>query len=340
MEFASKMAVQAGFTAQRLHAKALAVQATRRQREEVRAAVRLFIDAVGPTFATFPVDENGTPHWSAALARSNGTLDRLLPVLTQATNRIVATHRAIMLDGRRRAYLAAAELVRQSMAGTPLREAWDPEAHPRAPAGTEQGGEFAPKGGGTYTPSVAIVSSAATGGRQVFRGQARPIRATISKQESGQLGEHVVIAWLQSQGFADARPVTQERNNFAFDVIRDHEIIEVKTGLVSNGPSAQQWRLTIGEPGVKEQSWLRNVSDRVKARWHAEKQRRIGERKARALRAVERQLGRRLRARTITVILDPDRRQADVYSFRGWHDRIGWNSDTARKGYVTTVRYR
>ena len=339
MDFSSTTAVQTAFTAQRLHAKALTVQATRRQREEVRVAVRAFIDAVRPTFATFPVDENGTPHWSAALARSNGTLDRLLPVLTQTTHRIVATHRAIMLDGRRRAYLAAGELVRQSVAGTSLREAWEPEAHPRAPAGTEQGGECVPKGGGTYTPTVAIVSASA-GGAQVFRGEARPVRAQVSKQETGQLGENVVIAWLQGQGFSDARPVTQERNNFAFDVIRDHEIIEVKTGLVSNGPSAQQWRLTIGEPGVKEQSWLRGVSDRVKARWHAEKQRRIGARKARALRSVERQLGRRLRARTITVILDPDRRQADIHSFRGWHDRIGWNSDTARKGYVTTVRYR
>jgi len=42
----------------------------------------------------------------------------------------------------------------------------------------------------------------------------------------------------------------------------------------------------------------------------------------------------------VAVIVDHDRRIADVYRFDGFHSRIAWNSEQAKKGYVGSYRYR
>lgn len=175
---------------------------------------------------------------------------------------------------------------------------------------------------------------------RVFAGQTVQTTTVISKQAVGALGEKLAVAWMQRAGIRDARPLNLDRNNFPIDLIQDHEVIEVKAGLASNGSSAQQWRLTIGEPGVKEKAWLAKATPRAKERWNAKKQERIRERKDAVLKAVSKQLGRKVKPKTMTFILNPDRKQADVYMFDGWHDRIGWNSDAARKGYVGTIEYR
>ena len=41
----------------------------------------------------------------------------------------------------------------------------------------------------------------------------------------------------------------------------------------------------------------------------------------------------------MTCIINPDTKTADIYKFEGWHDRIGWNSEEAKKAYVGTVKY-
>lgn len=41
----------------------------------------------------------------------------------------------------------------------------------------------------------------------------------------------------------------------------------------------------------------------------------------------------------MTTIIDPDRRVVDVYRFDGFHHRIAWNSETAKKGYVASYKF-
>lgn len=175
--------------------------------------------------------------------------------------------------------------------------------------------------------------------KRAFTGQTVPIKDPISKQESGKIGEAIVIAWLKSMGFGDARHLNLDRNNFPIDLIQDHESIEAKTGLVSNGSGAQQWRLTIGEPGKKEKEWLKTASQEEKAAWNAQKQKMISERKTKCLAELSEKLGKPVKARTITVLLNPDTKTADLYQFDGWHNRIGWNSDEAKKAYKGSVTY-
>lgn len=174
--------------------------------------------------------------------------------------------------------------------------------------------------------------------QRAFEG--KPVEATkISKQLAGAIGEEIVIQHLKANGFKDARHLNTEKNNEALDLIQDHESIEVKTGQASNGAGAQQWRLTIGEPSKEEKAKLAAMNDAEKAAANELKQRMIHERKKRKLAALEKELGRPVKARTITVILNPDTRTADLYSFDGWHDRIGWNSPEAQAGYMGSVTY-
>lgn len=212
---------------------------------------------------------------------------------------------------------------------------WDPSQHPRHPPGSQKGGEFAPKAGGAVLPSLALMPVNAP----AFTGEPRPLQTRLSKQQVGMLGERVVVSWLRQSGFTDADTLNIDRNNFPVDLVHDHEVVEVKTGLISNGTDAQKWRMTIGEPGVREKSWLARASARTKAVWNEQKQRLIRRRKTRALAELSQAVGRKLKGKTVGVILDPDRRLADIYVFAGFHDRIRWRSPEARKAYAGTFQY-
>ncbi len=174
---------------------------------------------------------------------------------------------------------------------------------------------------------------------RAFNGQPVEIKTKLSKQDAGKIGEGIIIAWLKYKGMADARQMNLDRNNFPIDLIQDHETIEAKTGNAGNGASAQQWRLTIGQPGKAETEWLKTASAEDKAAWNKKKQSAIHERKQAVLDKLGKEMGHKIKSATMTVILNPDTKTADVYKFEGWHDRIAWNSDQAKKAYVGSVRY-
>jgi hypothetical protein len=176
--------------------------------------------------------------------------------------------------------------------------------------------------------------------QRAFRGEPVATMTTISKSETGKLGERIIISYLQQMmGKKDARHLNLDRNNFPIDLVQDHESVEVKAGLVSNGKDAQKWRLTIGEPGKKEKEWLKTASDSAKAKSNERKQQAIVERKAECLENLKRELGGPVKAKTMTVIINPDTKTADVFEFDGWHDRISWNSEQAKTAYKGTVKY-
>lgn len=212
------------------------------------------------------------------------------------------------------------------------RRAFDAAKHPRwddGPGG-QPDGRFKPKDG---------VSGGTGSAARAWQGRPKPLKRALSKREVGQLGEQVALAFLRSRGAKDAGSMNLRTENFPVDLLHDHRVVEVKTGLVSNGRSAQQWRMTIGEPYESEKLMLARMSAEDKAAWNRQKMRAIRQRKEAVVRTYSRKLGRKVRGTTIAIILDPDRQVADIFEFDGFHERIGWTSELAKKGYRTTVKY-
>lgn len=178
-----------------------------------------------------------------------------------------------------------------------------------------------------------------TSKEKAFNGKAVEASTRLSKLETGQLGEQLATAWLQKQGFADARSLNVKGNNFPVDLVHDHEVYEVKAGLASNSASAQHWRATIGQPGPKEAVWLAKASPAAKARWNEKKQQEIIDRKEQAVKEVSKRIGRKVSGKTLTLVIDPDRRIADIHVFNGFHSRISWNSSQAKAGYRGSFKY-
>ena len=190
--------------------------------------------------------------------------------------------------------------------------------------------------GGMSVPAQLVLRPHAV---RAWRGAAVALSTRLSRLETGALGERVAAAYVRRQGYRDVRSLNMRGNNFPVDLMQDHEVIEVKTGLASNGPSAQHWRATIGQPGVKEQVWLAEATPAQKAAWNARKGALILQRKQRAVADFARQSGHPVRARTLGVILNPDARTADVYEFAGFHLRLGWHGASAEAGYRGTFCY-
>lgn len=176
--------------------------------------------------------------------------------------------------------------------------------------------------------------------QRAFRGAPAQLSTTLTKQETGRVGEAVVLAWLKAQGFVDAGPMNSSQTNFPMDLIEDHRPTEVKAGLASNSRKAQQWRLTFSKESATEKALYATMTPAERAAWNAEKQARIRQRKQQAIGALERRNpGTTIRPRTIAVILDPDAQTADVYEFDGFHDRIDWQSAAAQAAYRGSVVY-
>ena len=54
---------------------------------------------------------------------------------------------------------------------------------------------------------------------------------------------------------------------------------------------------------------------------------------------LEKQTGKKVKPRTLTLIINPDTRTADVYIFDGLHDRLHWQSKEAKAAYKGSVTY-
>ena len=129
------------------------------------------------------------------------------------------------------------------------------------------------------------------------------------------------------------------QTNFPIDLIEDHRPTEVKAGVVSNTRGAQQWRLTFSKESAAEKEAYELMSPEQRKEWNAGKQARIHERKAAKIAELEEKYQQPVHPRTVTVIVNPDTRTADLFSFDGFHDRIDWRSEAAKAGYIGTVAY-
>lgn len=197
------------------------------------------------------------------------------------------------------------------------------------PVRHDEHGRFAPG------PSISVKPA----DERAFTGDVVNTRKKLSKLETGELSEKIVAEHFRRNGIPDVRSINVARNNAPVDLIGDHTAIEVKTGLVSNSERAQQWRATIGQPGKQETEWLKTASKKDKAAWNAQKSADILDRKNNELDQLSDELGVKMKAKTVGVIIHPDKRRADLYVFDGFHHRIGWNSTDARHAYVGTYSY-
>lgn len=229
----------------------------------------------------------------------------------------------------------------------------DAAGHEHAGKGPK-GGEFVSKGkGGTATKEGGSVGKkdshpgAAHGSsvtvkptkQRAFNGEPAVLKTTLTKQETGRVGEAVVLAYLKRKGFKDARPMNTAASNFPVDMLEDHRPTEVKAGLASNSRKAQQWRLTFSKESATEKALYETMTPEERKTWNTEKQRRIHERKMKVIQQLEKQTGKKVHPRTMTVIINPDTKTADIYVFDGLHDRIDWQSPQGKAGYEGSVRY-
>ncbi len=191
-------------------------------------------------------------------------------------------------------------------------------------------GRFADQGGPKLRPTH----------ERAFTGQPRELASRPDKRETGRTGEEIARAYLRDEmGLADVAPLNTEQPNAPVDLMGGDAVVEVKTGLVSNGPGAQKWRATIGQPGKAESEWLGSASATEKAAWNRDKAQAIMALKDTLLREMSARAGAALRAYTVGIILDPDRRIADVHVFDGFHASIRWRGEAARAAYKGSYGY-
>jgi len=175
---------------------------------------------------------------------------------------------------------------------------------------------------------------------RAFAGQSLQTKERWSKLKTGEMGEQIAVGYLQSRGYGDAQKYEfKGRNNLPVDLVHDHELFEIKAGLVSNRPDAQKWRLTKGQPSVKEAAWLKTASSTAKLAWNKKKEAMIVKRKHELVRQLSKEVGHPIKLKTMTMVINPDTRRADIHVFDGTHPVIRWRSDVATKGYVGTVKF-
>ena len=152
------------------------------------------------------------------------------------------------------------------------------------------------------------------GTSRVWQGeqQAKPEKK-LSKLQTGAIGEELAMGALEEKLGAKFSTLNNGVNNAPIDVGGNHHAIEVKTGLASNGRTAQHWRATIGQPGKKETELIKKMSKEEKRAHHTWKKQKILERKNTALREMEKMAGTEIKPATIGVILSPDGKRGDVY---------------------------
>lgn len=200
--------------------------------------------------------------------------------------------------------------------------------HPR-----DEGGKFTEKGA-----SSGALHSIKPVKARAWRGKATETKTQLAKHELGQLGEDLAVAYLRHIGLHDAVPLHVSSSvNFPLDLVGDHEIFEVKTGIASSSNPA--WRITIGQPGKAESLWLKTAGKEEKSAWNRRKIEKAISRKEAVVAEFSEKLGQTVKPKTVALIVDPDSGIADIHILDGFHANIGWNSPLAKENYVGSFQY-
>lgn len=172
---------------------------------------------------------------------------------------------------------------------------------------------------------------------KVWTGEQQPkAEKRLTKLQTGSLGEEMAIHFLEKKLGVDFRTLNDGLNNSPIDVAGNHHAVEVKTGLASNGKTAQHWRATIGQPGKKETELISQMTPKEKREHNTWKREQILKRKYSALAEMEKTIGGTIKPATIGIILAPDGSRGDVYYIPGFHQRLTWKSYATDQYYVGT----
>lgn len=158
----------------------------------------------------------------------------------------------------------------------------------------------------------------------------------LTKLQVGELGEQLAMKVLSDKNGVPFTTLNKGINNAPIDVAGDHQAVEVKTGLASNGKTAQHWRATIGQPGKAETELIKQMSKQEKREHHDWKREQIIARKQNMLKEMSAVAGGEVKPVTVGIILHPDGSKGDVYRFDGFHQRIPWNKAAEMGEYLGT----
>lgn len=190
--------------------------------------------------------------------------------------------------------------------------------------------------GGVEHDQSRHAGSRGTSTGRVWTGEQQPKAEKLTKLKTGEIGEQVAMQALEDKLGAEFKTVNVGVNNAPIDVIGDHTAVEVKAGLASNGKSAQQWRATIGQPGVAERAALKQMTPDEKRAHNKRKQAAILERKKEMVNEFSEKMGTPVKPATVGVILSPDGTKADVFMVPGFHLNLQWRSHATDDNYLGT----
>lgn len=177
--------------------------------------------------------------------------------------------------------------------------------------------------------------------QRVWSGKPVATQTTLGKQDTGKIGEAVVLAFLKSKGLENARLANTvaklNSNNFAVDVFGDHTAIEVKTAVVSS--TKGRWAVTLGQFGKEEQAFYNKLNPEKKKAYNLAKLQECFKRKDAALKKLGQVVGHDLKPVTMMLMINPDTKSADLFQVDGYHANIGYNSPLAKQGYVGSYQY-
>jgi hypothetical protein len=186
--------------------------------------------------------------------------------------------------------------------------------------------------------------------QRAFHGEPVKTKINLTNNETKAIAEAVVTQHLMKMGFKDAeegaRVVPREDwsritgskggNNFPIDIYADHQAVEVKGGRISNGKTAQQWRVKYGQ----EPAYMKDWSNAKKLAWRSRQEDKIMQFKENGRRWLQDKCGKKVAAVTYTCIINPDTRHVDVFRFSGYHARISWMNPQALGGkYLKSYKY-
>lgn len=171
---------------------------------------------------------------------------------------------------------------------------------------------------------------------KLWSGEPLPKENNLTKLQVGEIGEKLAIKILSQEKGIPFETLNNGLNNSPIDIGGDHLAVEVKTGLASNGKTAQHWRATIGEPGKAEKELISQMSKKEKRAHNEYKKEQILARKHTMLDEMSKIAGAEVKGMTLGIILHPDGSKGDVYSFEGFHLRIPWNKAEELGTYMGT----
>jgi len=171
---------------------------------------------------------------------------------------------------------------------------------------------------------------------RVWKGEQAKGKNKLSKLEAGQKGEELVQRVFADELGVEFTTLNDGKNNSPIDLGGDHIAIEVKTGMATNGITAQHWRATIGQPGVSERNALKKMSSEKKRAWNIRKADLVMQRKQALLHTLSVKAKKNVKPLTVGVIMSPNGKKADMFLIPDFHLRLRWDEYATDEYYIGT----